>query len=66
MTPKQEADELYHKLHFALPSYSDEGQQEHEAAKKCALIAIDKIIKVAYFESVKDYWKEVKLEIENL
>jgi hypothetical protein len=72
MTPREKADELYSKLFFALPSYADEGQQEHKAAKQCALIAVDEIIEEALglddndYQSKFDYWQEVKQEIEKL
>ncbi len=78
MTPKEKAEELYSKLHFVLPSYADEGQQEHQAAKECALIAVDEILNndVGYnaYDGVIDndiwidtgYWQEVKQEIEKL
>jgi hypothetical protein len=71
MTPKEKAQELFFKyrseLDFAL---------DYDIciiyAKKCSLIAVDEIIKVAcdvsdYDKSVtKTYWKEVKQEIEKL
>jgi hypothetical protein len=44
-----------------------------EMAKQCALIAVDEIIDVAYWEYMesmgekeKDYWEQVKQEINNL
>jgi DNA modification methylase len=78
MTAKEKAEELYGKLHFVLPSYADEGQQEHKAAKECALIAVDEIINSNPTSELSDpflgnrtyenvnYWKQVKKEIEKL
>jgi hypothetical protein len=69
MTPKEKAKELYDKFHFAIPSYADEGQQEHKSAKECALIAVDEIIqeieRINEYEytASTDYWEEVKQEI---
>jgi hypothetical protein len=73
ITPIEKAKELYDKIHFVLPSYHDEGQQEHQAAKECALIAVNELLKfekqivneldfkVEYF-----YWQQVKTEIEKI
>ena len=68
MTPKEKAEELYSKLHFALPSYADEGQQEHQAAKECALIAVDEIINIWEYSDTQEkwWWQQVKQEIEKL
>jgi hypothetical protein len=70
MTVKQEAEELYNKFHFEIPSYPDEGQQEHQAAKKCALIAVNVILSRCIDEEEQyrayKYWEEVKQEIEKL
>jgi hypothetical protein len=35
-------------------------------AKECALITADEIIKVAYWPTARQYWQEVKQEIEKL
>jgi hypothetical protein len=69
MTPKEKAIELVNK-------YWSIGEQEWqdtpltwEEAKQCALIAVDEIIKsINPFGMFlgKDYWQEVKQEIENL
>jgi hypothetical protein len=73
MTPREKADELYSKLFFALPSYADEGQQEHKAAKYCALITVDEIKEALLSILDNDissihaiYWEKVKQEIEKL
>ena len=77
MTPKEKAQEIYDKIHFALPSYHDEGQQEHKSAKECALIAVDEIYKLRMTHgqhldydidkiNYYSYWEQVKQEIEKL
>ena len=60
MTPKEKAEELYKIM------YTRHSNIYPSTAIECALIAVDEIIKVAYWQSVKDYWKEVKQEIEKL
>jgi hypothetical protein len=74
MTPKEKAEELILKFE----QYSDSAD-EHGFAIKCALIAVDEIIKssparspindssdfMPHFKAVK-YWQEVKQEIEKL
>lgn len=67
MTPKEKAIELFDKYDSFL--YKEYNNLE---AKKCALIAVDEIIKSAYsmyekqFLNSKEYWEEVKTEIEKL
>jgi len=72
MTPQENAKELVNAMGISV-SYGtnytggdDIPMYKNQYAKECALIAIDKIIEVAYWQSVKDYWKEVKQEIEKL
>jgi hypothetical protein len=72
MTPKEKALELYGKFFYAIPN--DEMGRNHDAAKQCALIAVDEILLIAndYFFHDEDeiktkaYWIEVKQEIEAL
>jgi hypothetical protein len=68
MTPKEKAIELYNKfVTMPYPTNTDR-------AKQCALIAVDEIIEanpIAFridnsIRSNKDYWQEVKIEIEKL
>lgn len=70
MTPKQEAEELYNKFHFEIPSYPDEGEQEYITAKKCASVAVNVILSRCIDEEAQyrayKYWQEVKQEIEKL
>ena len=59
MTPKEKAKELYFKMH----------SQEHiisKEAKQCALIAVDEMINVCYWNTTKEFLLEVKKEIEAL
>ena len=65
MTPKEKAIELVDK-YVSLTDGWVYGVQSWNYKKQCALIAIDEIIKAAYWQSVKDYWQEVKQEIEKL
>jgi hypothetical protein len=72
MTPQENAKELVNAMGISV-SYGinytggdDIPMYKNQYAKECALIAIDKIIKVAYWQSVKDYWNEVKQEIQKL
>ena len=62
MTPKEKSIELVNKFLRYVPA---EEEYEFPYAKQCALIAVDEIIEVVYWQSVKDYWREVKQEIEN-
>jgi hypothetical protein len=56
MTPKEKAKEFFRK-YFKLI--------EHDTAKKCALIAVDEILKAVEGKH-DEYWQEVKQQILNL
>jgi hypothetical protein len=69
MTPQEKAIELverYTNMAYNFNSYSYD--------KRCALIAVDEILKLSYFthepseddDLYSNYWKEVKTEIEKL
>jgi hypothetical protein len=60
MTPKEKAAELVDKMyHYQW--------REKERAKQCALIAVDEILNAHLFDlDEKQYWQQVKTEIENL
>ncbi len=69
MTPKEKAKELVEKM--AIYHWTD--VCDYEGAKQCALIAVDEIIELAYWEYMESmgekeekYWEEVKQEIINL
>lgn len=71
MTPKEKALKLY-------DIYEDEMIEKEayfveSAAKQCALIAVDEILKITSLindgcgeETTLDYWEQVKTEIEQL
>ncbi len=80
MTPKEKAEELFNKYCLAIKTdETDSGYFTNVLyAKQCALIAVDLLIECTpsmdiyppNFQSkhprVKEYWKEVKQEIEKL
>ncbi len=65
--PKDKATQLI----YAFEAFTDR-DNELEFAKQCAAIAVDEIIEFAYNytdyneKSTKEYWQEVKKEIQNL
>ena len=66
MTPKEKAEELVERMYAC-------AEINEFTAKRCALIAVEELIKAAtpIFDSfwpmnTKDYWQEVKQEIKNL
>ena len=62
MTPKEKAEELYKKI------YTIDSNIYPSSAIKCALIAVDEILKVAFYatDEIYNYYLEVKQEIEQL
>lgn len=75
MTPKEKAKELYKIFYITIPS--DEMGLCDNAAKKCALIAVDEIVEICEFAAIGNlddiiaidrlnYWDKVKQEIEKL
>lgn len=77
-TPKEYAVKLYESFFYCIPSISDEGKLEDETAKKCAIIAVEEIIKQwdyidtyladygGKFNPNLKYFLEVKQELEKL
>jgi len=81
MTPKEHAEKLVDKfyslqwqIHKSTRQYKITSMSK-SAAKQCAIIAVDEILKLSYFEEsqmteedsmYKNYWEEVKQEIEKL
>lgn len=67
MTPKEKAKELVDKMYDSHGQYADIGFYE---AVICAQIAVDEILNVIPnnngWQTKKEYWQEVKQEIENL
>lgn len=68
MTPKEKAEELVGKfIPHTRVFHEVLGWEDYEdSAKQCAVIAVDEIIEVAYWSNVKDFYREVKQEIEKL
>ena len=70
MTPKEKAEQLvikFLKLDIQIGGqYDGYLTMKMHDAKQCALIAVDEIIKIAYWTGVKNYWQEIKAEIKNL
>lgn len=70
MTPKEKAKELVSKfVHLTKQTTGANGTIYN--SKKCALIAVNEIIKAvesdwSFMEVRKEYWQEVKHEIEKL
>jgi len=58
MTPKEKAEDLVDK-------YYEFNNINYECAKECALIAVDEILKTNPYKA-RNYWHEVKTEIEKL
>jgi hypothetical protein len=61
MTPKEKAKQLVEKMII----YHSPDDKDYEAAKDCALIAVDEILKTNPYKA-RNYWQEVKTEIEKL
>ena len=66
MTPKEKAIELFEKMYYKMQP--DELGKDQESAKQCALIAVDEILSEYWSHNTKrrDWWQEVKQEIEKL
>lgn len=71
MTPKEKAQELYHKYFSMIKIESPiDRVSSIPYVKQCALIAVDEILYVIVgiydFDSLNEYWQEVKKELQNL
>ncbi|MEN9326938.1 MAG: hypothetical protein RI943_1371 [Bacteroidota bacterium] len=70
MTQKEKAEELINKFIPHTKVFHEVlGWEEYiDSAKECALIAVDEILKVAFYSTDKiyNYYIEVKQEIERL
>ena len=64
MTPKEKAEELV-LTYLRIDNNTKEWFNKH-IAKQCALIAVDEMMKIAYYEYMESYYLEVKSEIEKL
>lgn len=66
MTPKEKAEELVDNFKLFCGGYWG-GKVNKSFAKNCALIAVDEILSAHLFDlDEKEYWQQVKTEIENL
>ena len=72
MTPKEKAEELIDKFRNEITSFLGDNMKKINA-KKCALVAVDELIKIHYLLTTThdtspsiNYWKEVKQELEKL
>jgi hypothetical protein len=64
MTPKEKANKLC--MRFLIQTTTDIPYGINKAiAKECALIAVDEILKTNPYKA-RNYWQEVKTEIEKL
>ena len=61
MTPKEKAEELFNK--FNEPDRTNYPYIHN--AQQCAIIAVDEILKTNPYKA-RNYWHEVKTEIEKL
>ncbi len=61
MTPKEKAEYLVNKMEKDFQYFASK-----EIAKQHALIAIDLRLEIEYGKDSKEYWNDVKQEIENL
>ncbi len=63
MTAKEEAKELYDKF-----LYLNLHTMNRNEAKQCALITVDRILKVAFYntDNLYEHYMQVKQEIEKL
>ena len=63
MTSKEKAEELVNKFsHFTV---QEKWELKNYYAMECALIAVDEILNLCPLAN-RDYWQEVKQEIEKL
>jgi hypothetical protein len=65
MTPKEKANDLFDKMHWSMPHPSTTNAETYIISKMCAIVAVDEIIKTNPYKA-RNYWQEVKQEIENL
>jgi len=67
MTPKEKADELFGKFMLDLVGEIGISNEVFELNRKFALIVVDEILDLDSGDSIdKNYWQEVKQEIEKL
>lgn len=67
MTPQEKANELYNQYQELIKDFT-KGVSVSELSKECALIVVDEILNEYWLHDTKrrDWWQEVKQEIENI
>lgn len=74
MTPKEKAGKIYNSM-YKVKNIIGDYPMTKTTAKQCSLIAVDEILKISYFtdenrteedDMYKNYWVQVKEEIEKL
>jgi hypothetical protein len=73
MTPRAKADQLLIKFHLSECTHGYNDVRDLQAANRCAIIAVDEILKVLddaddliYYRSKFNFWTEVKNELEKI
>ena len=71
MTPKEKARDLRDKMYLKIPAvYDPTGLPHYPIAKEMALITVNEIVDengMSYHtDGTKNYWEEVKQELEKL
>ena len=68
MTPKEKAKELCNKFSWEKTENGYKMFQTFDETKRCALIAVDEVLKAAFYakNEIYDFYIQVKLEIQNL
>lgn len=66
MTAQQKAVDLFNDYYSYLKANLMYDEEAREDAKVCALIAVDEILWMSSHYVTKQYWNEVKQEIEKL
>ncbi len=70
MTPKEKAEDLFNKYATYVVMWAGDINTTHQNCKQCALIAVDEIINSIIgnyeFDFLRNYWQEVKKEIQIL
>ena len=73
MTPRTKADYLLIKFHLSECTHGYNDVRDLHAANRCAIIAVDEILKVIdeaddliYYRSKFNFWIEVKNELQKI
>ena len=76
MTPQEKAEEIFDNMFNQMPHPSTTNAETYIISKRCAIVAVDEIIKVLNpqnwgleMDSAIDnisYWRKVKKELEKL